>query len=129
MSEAAAGALANDLEQALVVIYEREPEMFDGDALAAVDILSEELRTRTPPPDLEQLSLWAFAAYEALRETVAEHLGLELPYEKSMAEPPPRGDLLDIATAVDVLDQLRHAIVTWQTQGGLRGYYTAVRPQ
>ena len=54
------------MEEALAAVYERDREMFDADAIAAINTLVALWQPGDEAADPEELSYWAYAAYEAL---------------------------------------------------------------
>lgn len=134
MSEAVQGALERELEEALIMVYERDREMFDGDALAAVEALIALWTPEKEEVDVEGLSYWAYAAYEALRAVCESYAGRDIPYDVDNVavfpyEPEKRepAEILSLAQITAVLRQLQASIAYWQERGGLRGYYVSIR--
>jgi hypothetical protein len=134
MSEALEGALARDLEVALITVYERDQEMFDADALSAVQTLIALWEPAGEDPHPEALSHWAYAAYEALRAVCESYAGRDIPYDVDDVavfpydhkDDAPR-EVLHPARIAVVLDLLQTSIAYWQERRGLRGFYTSIR--
>lgn len=136
MSEALEGALAGALEEALVAVYERDREMFDADAIAAIDALVALWDPGSEASDPEELSYWAYAAYEAMRAVCESYAGRDIPYdvdsvavfpyENEHEDDAPR-EILSTERVTAVLLQLRQSIATWQDRGGFRGFYDSIR--
>jgi hypothetical protein len=134
MSEAVEGALAGELEEALIGVYERDREMFDADALAAIDALLALWKPDGEAPDPEELSYWAYAAYEALRAVCESYAGRDIPFDVDNVDLFPSGheeaapeEILDAEQITAVLGQLRQSIVCWQERGVFRGFYESIR--
>lgn len=134
MSEALEGALAGALEEALIDVYEQDREMFDADAVAAIDALVSLYQPIDETADPDELSYWAYAAYEAMRAACDTYAGRDIPYDVdnvaihsySGGDDAPR-DTLSGERVTAVLLQLRQSIEFWQDQGLLRGYYESIR--
>jgi hypothetical protein len=134
MSDALEGALAGALEEALAGVYERDREMFDADAIAAIDTLVALWQPRGDAVDPEALSYWAYAAYEALRAVCESFAGRDIPYDVDDValfpyrheDDAPR-EILSAERITAVLVQLRRSIETWQERGGFRGFYESIR--
>ncbi len=130
MSEAIEGELAGALEEALVGVYEQDREMFDADAVAAIDALVSLWHPGDETADPEELSFWAYAAYEALHAVCEAFAGRNISYNVdgvaltpfTFEDDAPR-ESLSVETIAAVLLQLRQSIEIWQEQGALRGYF------
>ena len=120
-------ALQHELEQALVALYRMSDEMFDADALAAVERLIDQYEHGEQEADFP-LSSWAYLCYEELRDCCDKRMGRELNYGYEV--PPSRWDtrpgvserVLSAEIISATLHQLHDSITHWQ-QHALRGYY------
>lgn len=134
MTEALEGALAGALEEALVGVYERDREMFDADAIAAVDTLVALWWPNGEAADPEELSYWAYAAYEVLRAVCEAYAGRDIPYDvddvalfpHTFEDDVPK-EILSGERITAVLLQLRQSIAYWQQRGVFRGFYESIR--
>jgi hypothetical protein len=134
MDDALEGSLAGALEEALISVYERDREMFDADAIAAIDALVSLWNPGDETAEPEALSYWAYAAYEAMRAVCEVYAGRDIPYDVddvalfpyTFEDDAPR-EILHPGQVTAVLKQLRQSIACWQEQGGFRGFYKSIR--
>lgn len=133
-NEALEGALAQTLEEALVGVYERDREMFDADAIAAIDALVALWQPGFEVSDPEALSYWAYASYEAFHAVCEAYGGRNIPYDVDdvalfpyMDEDDAPREILSAERITAVLLQLRRSIEYWQGWGGFRGFYKSIR--
>jgi hypothetical protein len=127
-------ALAQALEEALVGVYEQDREMFDADALAAVETLILLWQPGEETAESQALSYWAYAAYEAMAVVCEFFAGHEIPYdveEVALAHYTYDDDapleILSGSEITGVLFQLRRSLEHWQEGGGLRSFYESIR--
>ena len=112
------------MEEALAAVYERDREMFDADAIAAINTLVALWQPGDEAVDPEELSYWAYAAYEALRAVCEAYAGRDIPYDvddvalfpHTFEDDAPK-EILSGERITAVLLQLRQSIAYWQQPG------------
>jgi hypothetical protein len=134
MSETLEGALAGALEEALIDVYERDREMFDADAVAAIDALVSLWHPGQETVGPEDLSHWAYAAYEAMRDVCEAYSGRDIPFDVDDVALFPHAfeddtmrEVMSAEQVISVLLQLRQSIEYWQEHAGFRGFYESIR--
>jgi hypothetical protein len=118
-----------NIESAIVAVFDSHPDLTDRDVIAAIDRLmnayDREKRKAQgvvqPPPGRARF------VYEQCRRVCEWRLGRQpLNEGEASSEDPPPGEL-SIAELLRCLKRLRKSVRLWHKQGGRQGYLTYVR--
>ncbi len=121
--------ILQNIESAIVTVYEANPDLVDRDVLAAIDLLLRgydlEKRNRSgfrPAPAGR-----ARGVYDQCRRICEWRLGRQtLNEDKRSTDDPVPGELT-VSELMRCLKHLRKSIRLWHKQGGRQGYLSYVR--
>ncbi len=117
-----------NIEAALVSIYQDNPDMTDYTAMAAVEKLARtyqfeaEGRLKSPP----SMNGLTQAAYDQMQFMCEWRLG-RVTMESQQGNPLAINDPVTIPEIVACLKRIRRSIELWNKEGGRRGYFEYVR--
>ena len=118
-----------NIESAIVTVFDDYPDLVDRDVLTAIDRLmgAYEREKRKREGAAQAPSGRARAVYEQCRRICEWRLGRQLLNEgESTSEEPQPGEL-SVPQLLRCLKRLRSSIRLWHKQGGRQGYLTYVR--
>lgn len=118
-----------NIEAAIVTVYEGHPDLVDRDVLAAIEALmrSYELQKRNREEFTLTPSGRARVVYEQCLRVCEWRLGRRSLDEGEPRSEDPKAGELSIAELLLCLKRLRKSVRVWHKQGGRQGYLVYVR--